>query len=79
MTNPSDRDQSERRDQDTARTRPEGEALGEYAHVDPDTVTEDAIEFFEIGSEPSPILYPDDPPPDREDAMTDPHPEPDSR
>ena len=76
MTKPADRDQSERRDQDTARTRPEGE-VDEYAHVDPDTVTEDAIEFFEIGSEPSPILYPDDPPPDREDAMTD--PDPDSR
>jgi hypothetical protein len=43
--------------------------LAEYSKVDADTVVDDAIELFETGSQPSPILNPDDPPPpDADDA-----------
>jgi hypothetical protein len=44
--------------------------LEEYEKVDADTVVDDAIELFETGSQPSPILNPDDPPPPDADDRT---------
>jgi hypothetical protein len=35
----------------------------EYEHVDPETVVEDAVEFFSVDAPRPPILDPDDPPP----------------
>jgi hypothetical protein len=67
MTNPAERSQAEpqRNTQDDSHDEP----LDEYAHLDAETVVEDAVQLFQTGSEPPPVLNPDDPPPERADAM----------
>jgi hypothetical protein len=66
MTNPAEGNETKQHEQSSASESREDE-LDEYAHVDAETVLEDAVELFAAGSEPTPIGYPDDPPPADDD------------
>jgi hypothetical protein len=51
-------------DREHARDESRQDPEREYAEVNADTVAEDAVKFFQAGPEaPTPIQYPDDPPP----------------